>query len=290
MVLTAVPLTVVVPFRVGSRPRRGRARLARLLAVLPAELAVVVVDDTADDALVARTRALVAARANALHLPHPATAHGPFSIGRLRDAGAARAAEGLVLFHDVDFIAPSVAYRRLVAHVAEQGLDREMRAVRCVPVFFLTRLGTAVFRAAPERVWPAVAERGAARAGWLVDRLVLGSSAILLHRGHLLALGGHDGGFVGHGAEDFELLHRLSRHHPLGARPPRYHLDLGSRSRTGDGFRAYFARYGQPLLDSGLALVHQWHPRRTEDPRYYAARRDNFERLAQRLADGGRAS
>jgi predicted glycosyltransferase involved in capsule biosynthesis len=282
-----VPLTVIVPFRIGPHPRRGWARLARLMAALPPELATIVVDDTADERLAAHTRRLVAARPNARHLRHTETAPRPFSIGRLRDAGTARAAEGLVLFHDVDFIAPPRAYRRLVAHAVEHGLDRDRCAVRCVPVFFLTRFGTAVFQAAPGRVWPALAERGGARRRGLADRLVLGSSAILLHRRHLLALGGHDGEFVGHGAEDFELLHRLSQHHPLGARPPRYHVDLGSRSRADDGFRAYFARYGQPLLDSGLALVHQWHPRRKEDPRYYAARRANFERLERRLAEGG---
>jgi predicted glycosyltransferase involved in capsule biosynthesis len=260
------------------------------MAALPPELAAIVVDDTADERLAAHTRRLVSKRPNARHLRHTETAHAPFSIGRLRDAGTARAEEGLVLFHDVDFIAPPLGYRRLVAHVAAHGLHRDANVVRCVPVFFLTRLGTWAYRGAPGRVWPALAERGAARARWLVDRLVLGSSAILVHRRHLLALGGHDRGFVGHGAEDFELLHRLSLHHPLGPRPPRYHVDFGSRAGADDGFRAYFARYGQPLLDSGLALVHQWHPRRREDPRYYAGRRANFERLERLLAEGGRAS
>lgn len=289
MVLTAPSLTVVVPFRLGRRPRPGRVRLARLLASLPAELAAIVVDDTAEPGAVERTRRLVATRPNALHVPHAATADAPFSIGRLRDVGAARAAEGLILFHDVDFAAPTVGYRRLLAHVAARGLEREPSLVRCVPVFFLTRIGTWAYRAAPERLWPALAERGAARRRWLVDRLVLGSSAILVQRRQLLALGGHDAGFVGHGAEDFDLLHRLSRHHPLGPKPPRYHVDFGSRAMLDDGFRAYFARYGQPLLDSGLALVHQWHPRRRDDPRYYAGRRANFERLERLLAEGGRA-
>lgn len=288
MVLTA-PLTVVVPFRLGRRPRPGRARLARLLASLPAEVAAIVVDDTADAGLAESTRRLVSARPNALHLAHAASADAPFSIGRLRDVGAAHAAEGLILFHDVDFAAPTAGYRRLLAHVAAHGLEREPSVVRCVPVFFLTRLGTWAYRSAPARVWRALAERGAARRRWLVDRLVLGSSAILVQRRHLLALGGHDPGFVGHGGEDFDLLHRLTRHHPLGPKPPRYHLDFGSRAPLDDGFRAYFARYGQPLLDSGLALVHQWHPRRTEDPRYYAGRRANFERLERLLADRGGA-
>lgn len=281
------PLTVIVPLRLTRRGERSRRRLARLLRQLPPELPAIVADDTADPRLVARTRRLVEARPATRHLHHPATAASPFSIGRLRDAGAARAADGLLLFHDVDFAAPRAAYRRLAAQVVASGLDAEAAVVRCVPVFFLTRLGTAVYRAAPVRSWRALAERGAGRRRALVDRLVLGSSAILVQRRQLFAVGGHDEGFVGHGAEDFDLLHRLSAYDPRGPRPSRYHVDFGSRSQVDDGFRAYFARYGQPLLDSGVALVHQWHPRRKEDPRYYAARRANFERLERLLAEGG---
>jgi len=278
---------VIVPLRLSRWGERSRRRLARLLRHLPAELPAIVADDTADVRLVARTRRLVEARPGTRHLHCPATAEAPFSIGRLRDAGAAWAADGLLLFHDVDFAAPAVAYRRLVDHVARSGLDARAEVVRCVPVFFLTPLGTATHRVAPGRSWRALAEHGAGRRRALVDRLVLGSSAILVQRRQLLAVGGHDEGFVGHGAEDFDLLHRLSACDPRGPRPPRYHVDFGSRAQVDDGFRAYFARYGQPLLDSGLALVHQWHPRRKADPRYYAARRANFERLERLLAEGG---
>jgi predicted glycosyltransferase involved in capsule biosynthesis len=295
VVLTAPALSAVVPLRLGRRPRRGWLRLARLLDTLPAEITTVLVDDTGDATIAARTRDMVESRPGALYVAHPATAAGPFAIGRLRDAGAAAAPDGLVLFHDLDFAAPMVIYRKLLAEIARAGLDRDASAVRCVPVFFLTTLGTSVYRRAPERVYRILIRRKADRAHGLVDRLVLGSSAILVHRSQLLAIGGHDPGFAGHGAEDFELMHRLSRRHPLGPRPPRYHVNFGSRSASPDGFRAYFARYGRPLLDRDIALVHQWHPRRTDDPRYYAARRENFERLERVLLAGtdgsaGRAS
>ena len=189
--MTAVPLTVVVPFRVGSRPRRGRARLARLLAVLPAELAVVVVDDTADDALAAETQRMLARfEPRVRHLRHLATAGEPFSIGRLRDVGARAAADGLVLFHDVDFFAPPGVYRRLDAALTG-GLADELAegGFLCLPVAFLSRLGTAVARRADERRWGALVAPWASRLG-LVDRLVMASSALVVDRRVLLAHGG----------------------------------------------------------------------------------------------------
>jgi predicted glycosyltransferase involved in capsule biosynthesis len=113
---------------------------------------------------------------------------------------------------------------------------------------------------------------------------VLASSAIVVHRRTLLAHGGHDPAFTGHGAEDFELMHRLSQSRPRGQRPSDYHVDYGARRADEGGFRAYFARYAEPLRDRGIHLAHAWHPPRREDPRYYEARRRNFALLRERLA------
>jgi predicted glycosyltransferase involved in capsule biosynthesis len=274
-------LTAIVPFRAGLDQRRPRRRLARLLNVLPAEVHVVVVDDTADGAARAATAALIHRHPRARHLFHAASVDAPFSIGPLRDAGAMAAGSGFVLFHDVDFLAPRRAYEHLRAHLAWHPMWRSPEAVACVPVYFLTASGTATFRAAPGSVWRTLL---AHEGGALLDRVVFGSSAILTRRDNLLAHGGHDGGFVGHGAEDFELLHRLCGSYPRGPRPADYAHDCGSRAWPPSGFRAYFARYGRPLLDAGVALVHQWHPRRREDPRYYERRQLNFERLRGLLA------
>jgi predicted glycosyltransferase involved in capsule biosynthesis len=277
-----VRLTLVVPFRAPSGHWRDARRLARLLAAPPPEIEIVVADDTLDAAARRRTARLVAARPNARHVVCLEHGAQPFSVGRLRDLGAEAARDGAVMFHDVDFLAPRATYARLAAFAAET-LAREGRgAFFCAPVFFMTLAGTAAFCAAPEAVERRLL-RAPERPPWtLANRLVLGSSAIALSRETLLSVGGHDPGFVGHGAEDFDLLHRLSERYGQGPRPSDYCEDFGVWD-TSRGFRAYFARYGRAPLRAGVVLAHQWHPWRSGDRRYYATRADNFTRLRESL-------
>ncbi|NBB81215.1 MAG: hypothetical protein GVY36_17555 [Verrucomicrobia bacterium] len=207
----------------------------------------------------------------------------PFSVGFLRDVGVANAGDGIVLFHDLDFFAPSAVYRDLDAALTGS-LAGELGAggFLCVPVAFLSRVGTAAARRVDERRWGALAKPWARRLG-LMDRFVLASSAMVVDRRVLLAHGGHSIAFTGHGAEDFELMHRLAMARPRGPRPADYHVDYGSRGADRGGFRAYFARYAAPLAAEGLHLAHAWHPRREEDPRYYAEQKRNFARLEAQM-------
>lgn len=247
-------------------------------------IAIIVVDDTSDPALLAETREVLASRPNARHVLSPETASLPFTIGRLRDRGALEAEDGHIMFHDVDFTAPRRCYRRLLAWIDQSDLATNRKAFACVPVAFLTAGGTAAYVAAPGRTWTMLATNAARTAGF-TQRTVYGSSAIVLHRRRLLEIGGHNPAFVGHGAEDFELLHRLTVDYPQGPRPDSYHVDQGSRSRSRQGFRAYFGRYGAPLHKAGIHLVHLWHPARREDARYYQHKRQNFALLEQLLRD-----
>lgn len=274
-------LTIVTPIRLTTHHRhRALRRLSLLLAALPREIGAVIVDDSADRRDRAAVAAVAKAHPNARHLPHPESASAPFSIGRLRDAGAEAAPDGLVMFHDVDFFAPRSLYRRLAAHLDAIALAKPPNAFVCVPVAFLSRRGSRLARMAPGIVWPALSRPRARRLG-IVEFIALGSSAIVLHRRTLLGCGGHNQAFSGHGAEDFELMHRLSLAYPKGARPADFHVDYGSRAADTGGFRAYFGEYGAPLLAEGLFFAHDWHPRRREDARYYAARQENFARLAR---------
>jgi predicted glycosyltransferase involved in capsule biosynthesis len=104
-----------------------------------------------------------------------------------------------------------------------------------------------------------------------------------MRRRLLIEAGGHSPRFEGHGAEDFELMHRLAARRPRGALPDEYWRDFGSRDRGRAGFRAYFARYAEGPLAEGLVMAHLWHPQRREDPRYYGRRRENFALLETEL-------
>ncbi|MEO1689341.1 MAG: hypothetical protein AAFU61_15730, partial [Pseudomonadota bacterium] len=189
-----------------------------------------------------------------------------------------------VLFHDVDFAAPRAVYDGLAGLAAAPPFADDPAAFACLPVWFLNRAGLLAWRAAPGAVWAHLRRAGGGSSP-LANRLVRGSSAMLVARDHLAALGGHSDAFEGHGAEDFELLHRLARARPLGPPPPDYARDYGSRDRGEAGFRAYFARAAAEPLARGLVMAHLWHAPRREDARYYAARKRNFDRLETMLRD-----
>jgi len=107
---------------------------------------------------------------------------------------------------------------------------------------------------------------------------VRGSSCIVINRQQLIEMGGHDESFDGHGAEDFELLHRLSVHYPIAARPVDYSVNTGSGPiKEYRGFRAYFALYGEDCQQGGCVLVHLYHPKR--QIRGYYQHRRNFSKL-----------
>jgi predicted glycosyltransferase involved in capsule biosynthesis len=275
-------ISAVIPLRVTGDGRQALARLRRVLRQMPEPITPVIADDTPEPGLRAAVARIASGHPRARHVVSDTTAAAPFSIGRLRDVGTQAAPDPLVLFHDVDFTGPPAFYHGLDTFVRDPAIAEDPANTLCVPVHFLTRAGTALYRLGPKATWRAL---GAGYRRGLLDRLVKGSSAILAHRETLLAEGGHDPGFVGHGAEDFELLHRLTKRYPRGPRPANYHVDYGSRSTTEAGFRAYFARYGQPPLDAGLALVHLWHPPRRTDPRYRAWRKANFARLQRMLQE-----
>ncbi|MEM1315330.1 MAG: hypothetical protein AAGI51_12295, partial [Pseudomonadota bacterium] len=276
-------VTLVIPFRLTAPAPEAWRRLRAILAARPPQTPVIVADDTADAALAARTEALLTEAPAARRLAVAEGADAPFSIGRLRDRGAEAAEPGHVLFHDVDFAAPRAFYDGLSAAAAEGTLAEDPHAFACVPVWFLSRWGAMAWRAAPGATWRSLVRAGDGTHP-LANRLVRGSSAMLLNREGLLSLGGHSPRFEGHGAEDFELLHRLALRRPLGPLPPRYAEDFGSRDRGEAGFRAYFARAAAPLLARGLVMAHLWHPPRRADARYYAARARNFALLKDELA------
>ena len=204
-----------------------------------------------------------------------------FSIGDARDYGVQVASAPVIMFLDLDFHASAEMFRSIHALAYEKKLHHLCADFFCVPVVFLTEEGTRCYlksiKSSDPFLEPISAEKVEA------DRRNVafpsyGSSAIVCNRQHYMAIGGHHDQFKGHGAEDFELLHRLASLAPWGPRPSDYYTD--SRIKTLEplsGFRPYFARYALAALDRGLFLVHRFHPPRPE-PGYLRKRR-NFNLL-----------
>ncbi len=281
-------LTLVVPVRLGPSVHQGEARLDALLsaAALPA-IDRLIVDDGSEEAGRAVLEAL--ADRHGARLVSTGSRGLPFSIGRARNAGVQHAHAAVAMFNDIDFHAPRETYARIVEEVLAREIASRPFRFFCVPVAFLSRRRSAPVEAAaldggiaPGMLAPLLAAGALALADG--TRITLGSSAMVVNRWHYLALGGHRREFVGHGAEDFELLHRLASYLGRHPRPGDYYRDTGSRP-TGRriGFRAHFADHGADLLAGGVLLAHLWHPERPI--RDYKRKAENFALLDRCMRD-----
>lgn len=275
-------VSIVIPIRAVTENQREVARLETLLDTIPDCFAIVIVDDGSHRRVyryLKRRLQRWRQRRQRVILKRLNTRYRRFSLARARNAGVKVARSAVVMLHDVDFIGLPEVYERIYRYVQQQELASRPENFFCVPVAFLSESGTQTF-------WGAFQQ---AREPWCLrlrdvtpygqlNFLVQGSSCMVLNRRDLLRMGGHDRRFRGHGAEDFELLHRLSSRFPIAPRPPEYARNMGSGNiQEYRGFRAYFALYGEEARRAGCTLVHLWHPKRTER-KYYQHRR-NFTLL-----------
>ena len=274
--------SIIIPIRAKKVGQRELTRLVTQLTCLPNGYEVIIVNDGSPKAVGHWIDQLVTQQ----HVPtrpiksiHLHTRFKKFSLARARNRGAEAANTPVVLFHDVDFLATTAVYERLRGYIAKQQLAAKPENFFCVPVAFLTETATEHFMQAFQRDQEAWCFRD--RQLLPVEHLqflVQGSSCIVMNREDLLSIGGHDEGFKGHGAEDFELLHRLSCRFPIAEKPPEYERNMGSGNvKEYRGFRAYFALYGEQCRQAGCTLVHLWHPKRKGFG--YYRHKQNFKRL-----------
>lgn len=285
--------SIIVPLRAQDIEQREIQRLNRLLDTLPSGYESVIVDDGSEPTVRRHIRHIVnqrAERGQAIQGVYLRTRHRRFSLARARNRGAYVANSPVVIFHDVDFLAISDVYHRLLDHIEAVELASRPEHFFCVPVAFLTQDGTQHFLQhfeASSEAW--CFRQRHTHPHERMNFLVQGSSCIVTNRARLMAMGGHDEGFKGHGAEDFELLHRLSTLYPIAPRPPEYTRNMGSGPITEyRGFRAYFALYGEECRQGGCTLVHLWHPKRTE--KGYYRHKQNFKRLQELMERDTRLS
>ena len=272
-------ITLIVPLRLTANTHEGALRLKRLCATVPRDLYDILISDYGtEDAHAGPISALAAEGIDVVSHPAPGKI---FSIGHARDFGVQMARQKVTLFNDIDFIATPDMYRQIHAEVVRRNIAANLFDFFCVPVLFLTEAGTTSwFRHVAEQQ-PFVERNDV---DWLesvpsdIQFTAFGSSAIVVNRHHYLSLGGHDPDFSGHGAEDYDLLHRLASLAPKGPRPHDYYTDYKTNSvRQYWGFRPFFALYGLEAFQRGLHLVHLWHPRRKE--KGYFRSRPNFRHL-----------
>ncbi len=278
---------MIIPLRLTALTFEGAERLRRICKIVPADLFDIVISDYGTAA--ADFGPLSEMETDRIRIVRHPKPHALFSIGHCRDFGAQMARRAVIMFHDIDFLGDEQTYRSIHAEVMARDMASNLFDFFCVPVLFLTEAGTSAYferSAAGKHLLPDSTLETLEAADALVQSAAFGSSAMVINRHHYLSIGGHDPDFHGHGAEDYDLLHRLSSLAPKGLRPHDYATDFKSNNvRRYWGFRAFFALYGIDLYAKGLHLVHLWHPRRKEKGYFRPNRNFRILKRAMRKFD-----
>ena len=145
-------ITLVIPLRLTGATFEGEMRLERICAAVPQDLFEILISDygTHDEH---RGPIDALARAGIRVERHPSP-HKLFSIGQARDFGVQMARSRVIIFNDIDFLATPAMYRAIHAEAVRRDLFRNLFDFFCVPVFFLTELGTRQWLAAPRDAKP----------------------------------------------------------------------------------------------------------------------------------------
>jgi hypothetical protein len=192
------------------------------------------------------------------------------------------------MFHDIDFLLSRESYLKIIDETRLLDMPNNAYAFFALPGAYLrekfTQRYLELHDAGDGAFADALVHHGIMRKDPLVyEQNTFAISAIVVNRLHLLALGGHDKSFTGHGAEDFELMHRLTTYYMKGPKPQNYYTNTRNNGiQNYEGFRAFYALYGIELFQRGIVISHLWHPRR-EGSGYTGT--SNQNRVSQTMKD-----
>ena len=283
-------LTAVIPLRLSPLVFEAFERLILIVETIPAELIdILIIDYGSETEEVSRLAQISKKYANVQTYHHKNAVNIAFSIGHARDLGAEYAKTAAILFHDIDFICTTNMYHRIHAEI----INREITSSKtndffCVPVAFLNEQGNSTFKnsfnidsdlCVDNQLQSLIINNSKK----YCQSVVYGSSAIVVNRYHYLSIGGHHRDFSGHGAEDYDILHRLSYYNPKAPRTSDYYDNLSdSPLAKYKGFRTYFALHGMDVFMKGIFMLHLYHPpRRIAN---YHQSRQNFPLLKRVMA------
>ncbi|MFS7245802.1 hypothetical protein AB6880_08910 [Rahnella inusitata] len=272
-------ITIIVPLRVTEGVYQARLRLEQISNNVPADkFNIIIVDYGTPKKFLSTLEGLE--KENVSILRYEATKE-IFNIGHARDLGVQYSKDDVVMFNDIDFFASTKMYNNIYEEVISRDMHNSGYDFFCVPVFFLSESGTktSLELNTSNPFADRVIQRKIIEAeNSFVEFPAYGSSAIVVNKNHYLGIGGHSREFFGHGAEDYDVLHRLSSYYSKGPRTADYYIDTKSNDiKNYRGFRAFFALYGIDIFSKGIFFLHQWHPKRII-PGYHQSKR-NFALL-----------
>lgn len=258
-------VTVIIPLRITSDIYQAEIRLHNIITNIPSDKFNIIIVDYGSENEYQHT--LMGFVDPNIQLIKVDAADKIFNIGHARDLGVQWAKDDVVIFNDIDFYANKNMYERIYTEILSRDMSNNAYDFFCVPVFFLTESGTnetILDNAMDESIYNNKTHRkiSESRADF-VDFPAYGSSAIVVNKNHYLAIGGHSREFYGHGAEDYDILHRLATYYSRGPRTSHYYENTRSNNiLCYKGFRAYFALYGIDVFNRGIYFQHLWHPKR----------------------------
>lgn len=206
-------------------------------------------------------------------------------LARLRNAGTAATTTRDVVFADVDLLFGHDLLVRAAALRDRQGWPHLPLPFLYLPADAPASLAKLAHAGAD--LQPLLDALVQAPGGPRLDGFAVNSSLMLVDRDHVLAIGGFDEGYSGHGFEDYDLLMRLAAPHlpvPLPAAALRNEPARGATEAV--GFRSVLSRLALPAVADGLFALHVHHWRPKGDG-YFEARQPNYERFAGRLQQLG---
>lgn len=274
-------VSIIIPLRITANIFEAETRLERIIHTIPAELFDILIVDYGTPA---SHRGMLSGmvRPN-VKIVRADTEGDIFNIGHARDIGVQHALTDVVMFHDIDFFCAASMYKKIYAEVIARQMRNNAYDFFCVPVFFLTEHGSSKCLQIiqdDEHADHLLHRHLFEATEKFVEFPAYGSSAIVVNKYHYLGIGGHSREFFGHGAEDYDLLHRLSTYYAKGPRTADYYQDTKSNQiHSYEGFRAYFALYGIDIFSKGIFFAHLWHPKRII-PGYHQSNR-NFTLLKE---------
>ncbi len=272
-------ITIIVPLRVTEGVYQARERLEKICNNVPSDkFNVIIVDYGTPEKFTSTLHGLENKFVSVLRYE---STKEIFNIGHARDLGVQYSQDDVVMFNDIDFYASTEMYNDIYAEVMSRDMHNSGYDFFCVPVFFLSEQATkfSIELSSSNPYADKIIQRKIIESeSGFVEFPAYGSSAIVVNKNHYLGIGGHSREFFGHGAEDYDVLHRLTSYYAKGPRTADYYVDTKNNGiKDYKGFRAYFALYGIDIFLKGIFFLHQWHPKRVI-PGYHQSKR-NFALL-----------
>lgn len=282
-------ISIIIPLRLTRGVFEAEERVQLIISSIPADLYEIIVVDYGTPSDKKGVVSEICRKHKHVTLVRVDAETDLFSIGAARDIGVQHARTPMVMFNDIDFFCPTEMYRRVHEEVRSRGMVENIFDFFCVPVMWLTEQATEELHedlcaSKLDRFIYKYHSAALEKNDHVVDTVCYGSSAIVVNKHNYLAIGGHNRRFSGHGAEDYDVLHRLASTWMKGPRTADYYKDTKSNLPVRyEGFRAFFAAYGLDVFQRGIFMVHMWHPTRRM-PNYFQSKK-NFALLGSLMAD-----